>query len=101
MINKLGLNGIGELGIQLAVTGKRVGRVGNYPISESELLFQIVQNLPKIYKYTTTETSSFSELEELVAVGKVLLQAKVIEVYVASANLFLPEILIFKGERLF
>lgn len=95
LINKLGLNGIGELKIELASTFRAIGEEldidYDYPILESDTPFQIVQNLSKIYRHTLDETVSFSDPEELLRVGKRLLKATSIDVYSASANLFFAE----------
>ncbi|MFD2388723.1 MurR/RpiR family transcriptional regulator [Enterococcus rivorum] len=104
LVNKLGLSGIGELKIELASTFRTIEKETeidyDYPILESDTPFQIMQNLSKIYNYTIDETVAFSDPEELVKVGKRLLEAKVIDVYTASANLFFAQILNFKCRKL-
>lgn len=46
-------------------------------------------NLNQIYKGTIDETLNNADPEELVKIGEKLIQAKTIDVYAASANLFL------------
>lgn len=95
LINKLGLTGFAELKIELASSLRTLEENGNidydYPIVESDTPFQIMSNLSKTYAYTIDETVSFSNPDELVKVGKRLLEAKIIDVYAASANLFFAQ----------
>lgn len=92
LVNKLGLNGVGELKIEL-LTGLRVQRGTeeidyDYPIIESDSSFQIMQNLSKIYQHTVDETMNVANPEELVVIGKKMLKAETIDIYTSSANLF-------------
>ncbi|MCB5954993.1 MurR/RpiR family transcriptional regulator [Enterococcus sp. CWB-B31] len=92
LINKLELNGIGELKIEVAsilrTSAQKEEIDYDFPILESDTPFQIMQNLSNIYAYTIDETVSFADPEQLAAVGQALLKAKVIDVYAASANVF-------------
>lgn len=91
-INKLGLTGMGELKVELASSLKESQSSAaidyDYPILESDTPFQITENLNKIYKRTIDETLTFSDPEELAAIGQALQKAKTIDIYSASANLF-------------
>lgn len=95
LINKLGLNGFAELKIELASSVRSVNQEAeidyDYPIVESDTPYQIMSNLNKIYSYTIDETARFSNPDELLEVGKLLLKAKTIDVYAASANLFFAQ----------
>lgn len=95
LINKLGLAGFAELKIELASSlrtlDKEAGIDYDYPIVESDTPFQIMSNLNKIYTYTIDETVGYANPDELVEVGKLLLQATTIDVYAASANLFFAQ----------
>ncbi|MBC1752704.1 MurR/RpiR family transcriptional regulator, partial [Listeria seeligeri] len=95
LINKLGLNGIGELKIEIAsslretTTEKEINY--DYPILESDTPYQIMTNLQQIYKGTIDETLNNADPEELVRIGEKLVNAKIIDVYAASANLFFAQ----------
>lgn len=95
LINKLGLNGIGELKIELASilseTSETTEIDYDYPILESDTPFQIMTNLRQIYQSTIDETINYSDPAELVKIGAKLTQAEVIDVYAASANLFFAQ----------
>ena len=95
LINKLGLNGIGELKVEVASSLRSLGEGEeidyDYPILETDTPFQIMQNLSRIYTHAIDETVSFADPEQLVQVGQALLKAKVIDVYAASANLFFAQ----------
>lgn len=95
LVNKLGLNGIGELKLELAATLRTSNEQNamnyDYPIVESDTPFQIMSNLSHTYRYTIDETLNFANPVELLKVGKQLLEAKVIDVYAASANVFFAQ----------
>ncbi|MBC2256370.1 MurR/RpiR family transcriptional regulator [Listeria ivanovii] len=92
LINKLGINGIGELKIEIASSLRETTAEKeinyDYPILESDTPFQIMTNLRQIYNSTIVETLNNADPEELVAIGAKLMNAKVIDIYAASANLF-------------
>ncbi len=92
LINKLGLNGIGELKIEIASSLRETNAEKDinydYPILESDTPYQIMTNLNQIYKGTIDETLNNADPEELVKIGEKLINAKTIDVYAASANLF-------------
>ena len=92
LINKLGLNGLGELKIELISTLKSSQEEDtinfDYPILKSDNTFQIMQNLNKLYKSTIDETISYIDIEGIMEVVDVLYNTKVIDIYSASANLF-------------
>ncbi|EFR95658.1 RpiR family phosphosugar-binding transcriptional regulator, partial [Listeria ivanovii FSL F6-596] len=92
LINKLGINGIGELKIEIASSLRETTAEKeinyDYPILESDTPFQIMTNLRQIYNSTIVETLNNADPEELVAIGEKLMNAKVIDIYAASANLF-------------
>ncbi|EHQ3092577.1 MurR/RpiR family transcriptional regulator [Listeria monocytogenes] len=95
LINKLGLNGIGELKIEIASSLRETNEEKDlnydYPILESDTPYQIMTNLNQIYKGTIDETLNNADPEELVKTGEKLIQAKTIDVYAASANLFFAQ----------
>ncbi|WP_271000642.1 MurR/RpiR family transcriptional regulator [Listeria seeligeri] len=95
LINKLGLNGIGELKIEIASSLRESAEEKeinyDYPILESDTPYQIMTNLNQIYKGTIDETLSNADPEELVRIGEKLINAKIIDVYSASANLFFAQ----------
>lgn len=95
LINKLGINGIGELKIEIASSLRETTEEKeinyDYPILESDTPYQIMTNLRQIYKSTIDETLSIADPEELVAIGEKLINAQVIDVYAASANLFFAQ----------
>ncbi|EEO5070768.1 MurR/RpiR family transcriptional regulator [Listeria monocytogenes] len=95
LINKLGLNGIGELKIEIASSLRETNEEKDlnydYPILESDTPYQIMTNLNQIYKGTIDETLNNADPEELVKIGEKLIQAKTIDVYAASANLFFAQ----------
>lgn len=95
LINKLGLTGMGELKVELASTLRAAEASTDidydYPILESDTPFQITENLSKIYQRTIDETLNFSDPEALVTAVQVLLDAQVIDIYAASANLFFAQ----------
>ncbi|MBC1472763.1 MurR/RpiR family transcriptional regulator [Listeria seeligeri] len=95
LINKLGLNGIGELKIEIASSLRESAEEKeinyDYPILESDTPYQIMTNLNQIYKGTIDETLSNADPEELVRIGEKLINAKIIDVYAASANLFFAQ----------
>lgn len=95
LINKLGLKGIGELKIEIASSLRETNEEKDlnydYPILESDTPYQIMTNLHQIYKGTIDETLNNADPEELVKIGEKLIQAKTIDVYAASANLFFAQ----------
>ncbi|WP_271003688.1 MurR/RpiR family transcriptional regulator [Listeria seeligeri] len=95
LINKLGLNGVGELKIEIASSLRETTEEKeinyDYPILESDTPYQIMTNLNQIYKGTLDETLSNADPEELVRIGEKLINAKIIDVYAASANLFFAQ----------
>lgn len=99
LINKLGLNGIGELKIEIATSLREATAEAtaekeinyDYPILESDTPYQIMTNLQQIYKGTIDETLNIADPEELVRIGEKLTKAKTIDVYAASANLFFAQ----------
>ncbi|MGX6979524.1 MurR/RpiR family transcriptional regulator [Vagococcus elongatus] len=98
LINKLGLSGVGELKIEL-LTGLKSQKANeeeveidyDYPIIESDSSFQIMQNLSTIYRNTVDETMNIADPEELVVIGKKMLEAETIDVYISSSNLFFAQ----------
>lgn len=95
LINKLGLSGFNELKLELISSLKQHDKNEmidfDYPISESDTPFKIVQNLNTLYAQTIDETMSYFDPESLLEIGNRLYEAKVIDVYAASANLFIAE----------
>ncbi|MBC1487377.1 MurR/RpiR family transcriptional regulator [Listeria seeligeri] len=95
LINKLALNGVGELKIEIASSLRESTEEKeinyDYPILESDTPYQIMTNLNQIYKGTLDETLSNADPEELVRIGEKLINAKIIDVYAASANLFFAQ----------
>lgn len=95
LINKLKLNGLGELKVEIASTFKMSGNQAeinyNYPILESDTPFQLSQNMHKLYQQTLSETTNFFDPEALDRVCNLLLKAKTIDVYTASANVYFAQ----------
>lgn len=95
LINKLGLSGFNELKLELISSLKQHDKEEtidfDYPISESDTPFKIVKNLNTLYTQTIDETMSYFDPESLLEIGIRLYEAKVIDVYAASANLFIAE----------
>lgn len=95
LINKLGLSGFNELKLELISSLKQHDKEEtidfDYPISESDTPFKIVKNLNTLYTQTIDETMSYFDPESLLEIGNRLYEAKVIDVYAASANLFIAE----------
>lgn len=95
LINKLGLSGFNELKLELISSLKQHDKDEtvdfDYPISESDTPFKIVKNLNTLYTQTIDETMSYFDPELLLEIGNRLYKANVIDVYAASANLFIAE----------
>lgn len=66
---------------------------------ESDTPYQIMTNLNQIYKGTIDETLNNADPEELVKIGEKLIQAKTIDVYAASANLFFAQNFKFQMQK--
>ncbi|MGM0213897.1 MurR/RpiR family transcriptional regulator [Enterococcus sp. AZ109] len=95
LINKLDLNGMGEMKLELASTLRDTESFEeidyDYPILESDTPFQITESLGRTYQHTIDETLRFSDPDILATVSQVLLKAKTIDIYAASANLFFAQ----------
>lgn len=95
LINKLGLSGFNEFKLELISSLKMSDENEiidyDYPISESDTPFKIVKNLYTLYNQTIDETLSYFDPESLLEIGNRLYEATVIDVYAASANLFIAE----------
>lgn len=95
LINKIGLNGLGELKVELAAVlqedGDQLKVDYDYPISQSDSPGEIMKNLQRTYHSAAEEMRSYSDAIDLLAAVQAMEKAKVIDVYTASSNLYFAE----------
>lgn len=103
LINKLSLNGLGELKVELAssLQGPVTGPADiDFPISPADGPQEILHNLQGIYERTIEETLQYADEETLQTVCQLMQQAQVIDVYAAAGNLFFAENFKFQMQEL-
>lgn len=95
LINKLGLNGINDLKLELSssLKQKEENQVDNidYPILPTDTHYEVMLRLKEVYLKTIDDTLDLADPETLVTVSELMIQAKVIDVYTSSANIFFAE----------
>lgn len=95
LINKLGLNGLGEFKLALLKTVQQTHPTAtldyDYPIVETDSPLQIMRQLETLYHQTLTDTHQFADEATINQVVQQLLGADVIDVYASAGNLHLAQ----------
>ena len=63
----------------------------DYPILPTDTHYQVMLNLKDVYQETLEETIDLSDSDVLLKASQLLLNAKVIDMYTTSANIFFAE----------
>lgn len=95
LINKLGLNGINELKVEIKSSLKEIqdNKVKDidFPILPSDTQYEIMLKLKEVYQKTIEDTLDLADPETLVLISKLMEKSESIDVYTSSANVFFAE----------
>lgn len=104
LINKLGLSGFADLKIQLisSLREKNENKSINYdyPIIETDTPFEVTQNLKGIYTNTVNEIINYFDQQVCIEIVERLKQAKIIDLYASSANIYFAENFMFQMQEI-
>lgn len=95
LINKLELDGINELKLEIKAALKDKSDVQiediDFPILPSDSHYEAMIKLQDVYEQTIQDTLDLSDPDMLVQASNLMIEAKNIDVYTASANIFFAQ----------
>ena len=95
LINKLGLNGINDLKVEIRTYLKNRNDIKieniDYPILPTDTHYEVMLKLKDVYDQTINDTLDLIDPETLVKVCELMLNSRTIDIYTSAANIFFAE----------